>query len=263
MRTRLLAAAVGLAVLLPAIVLGGPVAVELVVLVAALVGIAEYATMAFPEDPWVMGGATAALWLGGYAAALYAPPHYAWMILGLGLVAALVLQTLRPGMELSTSADGTGRLVLGAAWLGLLTFLSLLRREDHGLAWVFMVLTVSWLSDTGAYFAGRFFGRTALYPKISPKKTWEGVWGGVVLATLGALVVREVGLPDLSVVDTVLIVPALSLAGVVGDLAESMLKRSFDVKDSGWILPGHGGLLDRIDSLMFVAPLLYAWVELR
>ena len=104
-------------------------------------------------------------------------------------------------------------------------------------------------------------GGTKLYPKVSPKKTWEGVAGGVILATVGALVVRWVGLPALSVVDCLILGPVLCLAGVAGDLAESMMKRSFDVKDSGWILPGHGGLLDRIDSLLFVAPLLYTWVR--
>jgi phosphatidate cytidylyltransferase len=95
---------------------------------------------------------------------------------------------------------------------------------------------------------------------VSPKKTWEGAFGGITLATVGTFVVRTVGLPQLSVVDCLVLGPLLCVAGIVGDLAESMLKRSFGVKDSGWVMPGHGGLLDRIDSVLFVAPVLLAWV---
>ena len=84
--------------------------------------------------------------------------------------------------------------------------------------------------------------------------------GGVILATAGTFVLRAVGLPELSVVDCLILGPVLCLSGVIGDLSESMLKRSFEVKDSGWIMPGHGGLLDRIDSVLFVAPMLYGWV---
>ena len=261
MITRLVAAAVGLAILLPAIVWGGQLAVEVVVPFAALIALGEYATMAFPDDRWVMGTVLAAGWVLWYGTALYAPPELSFTLISLGGIGFIALQTLRPGADLERTADFAGRFLLGVAWLGLLAFLVLLRRQDHGLAWVFLVLAISWLSDTGAYFAGRFFGRTKLYPRISPKKTWEGVLGGVTLATIGALVVREVGLPALTVGECLLLGPTLSMAGVAGDLSESMLKRSFEVKDSGWILPGHGGILDRIDSVLFVAPLLYAWVR--
>ena len=260
MITRFLAAVVGLAVLVPAIVYGGTVAVEIIVPFAAVVGLGEYATMAFPDDRWVMGSLLGLLWAGIYASALYWPHEFMLCFGAVGVI-TLVVQTLRPGDSLDRTADQAGRLLLGAVWLGLLTFLPLLRREEHGLALVFMVLAISWLGDTGAYFAGRYFGKNKLYEKISPKKTWEGVAGGVTLATVGALVVRALGLPELSMAECLVLAPALCLVGVVGDLAESMLKRSFEVKDSGWILPGHGGLLDRIDSLLFVAPLLYAWVR--
>lgn len=260
--TRFLAALVGLAILLPAIVLGGPVAVEIIVVLAGIVALSEYAAMAFPEDRWFMTGATMLLWGVVYGSALYLPVELGPAVLGVTAVGVLMLQTFRPGEALEGSADNAGRLWLGVAWIGLLAFLPLLRRQEDGLALLFLVLVISWLGDTGAYFAGRLFGRTKLYERISPNKTWEGAIGGVVLATVGTFVVREVGLPSLSVVDCLLLGPTLCLAGVAGDLAESMLKRSYQVKDSGWILPGHGGLLDRVDSLLFVAPLLYAWVRL-
>ena len=258
MITRLAAAAVGLAVLLPAVVWGGVVAVDIIVPIAALICLWEYAGMAFPDDRPAAMGFLVLGWLG-----VYLPPVY----LGTGVepvllvvLAALVYVTFRPGETLDRAADQTARLVLGAVWIGFLVVLPLMRRADHGLAWIFLVLAVSWLGDTGGFFAGKYLGRHPMYPKVSPKKTWEGAFGGITLATGGVFVVRAVGLPELSVVDCLILGPGLCVAGIVGDLSESMLKRSFGVKDSGAIMPGHGGLLDRIDSVLFVAPLAWAWM---
>jgi phosphatidate cytidylyltransferase len=128
---------------------------------------------------------------------------------------------------------------------------------------MFLLFASTWLGDTGAYFAGRSFGRTPFFPRISPSKTVEGFLGGVALAVVGGAVVHVVGRPDLPILATLFLAFVLDLAGVAGDLAESMLKRAFGVKDSGWIMPGHGGILDRIDSLLFTAPVLWAVVELR
>lgn len=260
MITRLLAAAVGLAVLLPAVILGGTVAVELLVPVAAVICLAEYTAMAFPEDRAASGAALALAWLGMYAPALYLGPEAALPASALVALGCLVFVTFRPGDTLEGAADRAARLLLGAAWVAFLVFLPLLRREEHGLHWVFLVLAVSWLGDTGGYFAGKYLGRHKLYEKVSPKKTVEGALGGITLATVGAFGVRAAGLTELSIVDCLVLGPLLCTVGIVGDLSESMLKRAFHVKDSGWIMPGHGGLLDRIDSVLFVAPVLYAWV---
>lgn len=260
MVTRLIAALVGLAVLLPALVLGGTTAVEIIVPLAALLCVLEYAAMAFPDDRAV---ATAWMTLGAgavYAAALYAPGAPVAWLAGVVVIATLIFVTLRPGASLEGAADRIGRYLVGMGWIGLLGFLPLVRRLEHGLAWVFLILVISWLGDTGAYFAGRFFGKRKLHPRVSPKKTWAGAVGGVVAAALGALVVREVASLDLGVAEALLLAAALCVAGILGDLSESLLKRSFSVKDSGWILPGHGGMLDRIDSLLFVAPLLYGYL---
>jgi phosphatidate cytidylyltransferase len=127
---------------------------------------------------------------------------------------------------------------------------------------VFLLLGIAWLSDTGAYFAGRFFGNRKLYERVSPKKTWEGFFGGVVLGTIGVVVIARLGVPSLTVLDAVIIGVGMSSASVVGDLSESLLKRAYNVKDSGSLIPGHGGLLDRVDSVMFVAPLLYLYARL-
>jgi phosphatidate cytidylyltransferase len=259
MKTRILAAAVGLGGLIPALIWGGALAVEILIPLVIAVVITEYAAMAFPDDK-----NAAMAWLFPATAVAYGVPLYvgleAWgPALLLLAIAAMIAVTLRPGPELSRAADRFTRLYAGTVWLTLLTCIPLMRRLEDGLAWVFLVLAISWCGDTGGYFAGRFFGRNKLYPRISPKKTWEGVVGGVVFATGGVFVVRHFGLPGLSPLECVGLGTVLCLAGVVGDLSESMLKRSFDVKDSGWIMPGHGGLLDRIDSVLFVAPLVYTY----
>lgn len=254
---RLAAAAVGLAILLPAVVFGGVVAVDVIVPLAAAVCVAEYAAMAFPADRWPKGAFVGLAALGVHAATLYGGPSWWGPGLMLSTLAAFVFVTFRPGETLEPAADQVGRLVLGVGWVTMLTTLCLLRRLDHGLAWCFLVLAVSWLGDTGGYFAGKYLGSHPLYPKVSPKKTWEGAVGGVILSTVGTYVVGQVGLPELSLPEVLLGGPLLCAGGIVGDLSESLLKRAFGVKDSGWIMPGHGGLLDRIDSVLFVAPLVW------
>jgi phosphatidate cytidylyltransferase len=126
--------------------------------------------------------------------------------------------------------------------------------------WIFFLLVVTFANDTGAFYSGRLFGKHKLYESVSPKKTWEGSVGGVLFAYIAAfafLKIFRLHQVDLSII---LLIFLLSVAGQVGDLAESMLKRNYNVKDSGVLLPGHGGVLDRIDSLLFAAPVLYVFL---
>jgi phosphatidate cytidylyltransferase len=127
--------------------------------------------------------------------------------------------------------------------------------------WLIVALCTAFFADTVAYFFGRAFGKHKLYPAVSPKKTIEGSVGGVigsVLATLGVGTFWT--LPELDVVHAIVLGVLASFCGQAGDLVESMVKRTFGVKDSGAILPGHGGMLDRIDALLFVAPVVYYFV---
>ena len=122
---------------------------------------------------------------------------------------------------------------------------------------LFMIITV-WVCDTGAYFTGRFLGKHKLNSEVSPKKTWEGAVGGTVLAIGGALLMRQLFLPDLfTVPQTVWLGLLVAVVGQVSDLAESVIKRSTGVKDSSHLLPGHGGFLDRFDSYLLLAPVFY------
>jgi phosphatidate cytidylyltransferase len=121
---------------------------------------------------------------------------------------------------------------------------------------------IVWLSDTFAFFTGCAVGRHRLAPAISPGKTVEGALGGLAGGIAGALLIRAWLLPRLPLPDTVLLGLAVSALGIVGDLLESLLKRWAGLKDSGALFPGHGGMLDRLDSLLFGAPVLYVYFSL-
>jgi phosphatidate cytidylyltransferase len=157
--------------------------------------------------------------------------------------------------KLENAPRRVGLAVLGAAWFGLfMGSLVELRQLDRGPWWIILTLSITWLNDTGAYFAGRAFGKRKLYPRISPSKTWEGAIGGAAASILAAYVVQHFWLPQLNPWGAVAIGAGAAVLGPLGDLSESMLKRAFGAKDSGRLLPGHGGILDRVDALLFNAP---------
>lgn len=135
--------------------------------------------------------------------------------------------------------------------------LCLLRAMDNGSRWLIYLSAITVCSDTAAYYAGTFWGRRKLCPSVSPKKTWEGFFGGIVGGTAGATITALLILPSFSLPHVAAAAAFLAGIGVVGDLIESIAKRAAGVKDSGSFLPGHGGILDRIDSLLVTAPFLY------
>jgi phosphatidate cytidylyltransferase len=121
-------------------------------------------------------------------------------------------------------------------------------------------LCFAWLADTGGYFFGRFLGKRKLYEAISPKKTRAGFVGALVGAGLSAVIAKFWFLPEINLVHGVLLGVVSGAAGQCGDLVESLLKRSTGIKDSGTLVPGHGGILDRIDALLVVSPLVYVYL---
>lgn len=149
----------------------------------------------------------------------------------------------------------------GAMYIGLgLGHFLLIRKLTEGDLFVFFVVLVTWAADTAAYFTGVTMGRRQLAPRLSPKKTVEGFVGGLLGAILVACVSHFWFFPFLRVVDCVIIASLLACIGLIGDLAESALKRRSGVKDSGAVIPGHGGVLDRVDSLLFTGPAFYYYV---
>ena len=131
-----------------------------------------------------------------------------------------------------------------------------LRYLSDGQWWVFWLLAVIMAGDTGAFYAGRTWGKTKLYPEVSPGKTWAGVVGGTAAAMIAGLVLGRWALPAISLKGLGGLALLLAVVGLLGDLFESMLKRQVQVKDTSTLLPGHGGMLDRLDSLLFAAPVV-------
>jgi len=173
---------------------------------------------------------------------------------------------LASGRALKPALSVLAITVFGAFYIGALgSYVLLLRRLVDG-PWILLFLFVAtWAVDTGGYFAGKSLGRHKMSPLVSPNKTWEGLAGGFVMCVLALAalsnwvpVVRAWGLGPVALA---LLALLFTLGGQAGDLVESLMKRSLDVKDSGSVLPGHGGMLDRIDSLLFNAPLLYLFTE--
>ena len=190
-------------------------------------------------------------------------PNLLLVILALFVIAVLVAQTFRFQADFSKMLAGTGVTILGVMYLAFMGGFLIATRvgfenhpylSTHLLGFFFLVLMGS---DTGAYFAGRSFGKHKLAPKISPGKTVEGLIGGMLAAAAFAALATFWFIPELPYQFSIPLAIVMAAVGVLGDLAESAMKRGSNTKDAASILPGHGGLLDRLDSLLFNAPILY------
>ncbi len=154
-----------------------------------------------------------------------------------------------------------GKLIMGPFYICLpLAFLAIIAMPPQGQMWVFFILAVIFAGDTGSFYFGKLFGKHKL-TQISPGKTWEGTVGGLITNLACAGFFGYFFFPSLSVITIMVLGIAIGISGQVGDLAESMVKRMSNIKDSGKILPGHGGILDRIDSLLFAIPVLYIYLS--
>jgi phosphatidate cytidylyltransferase len=184
------------------------------------------------------------------------------LLLLTALVLVLALLRLFRFAEVKPVTGEVSTLAFGLLYVPLLlSFLALLRNEPQGVHWIFLLLLVVMAGDSTAYYVGSSCGRHKLYPTVSPNKSIEGALGGLVGSVGGAFIAKATFFPDLSVVDCLLAATAMGLLGQLGDLFESLLKRSCGVKDSGGIVPGHGGILDRLDSILFAAPVAYCYAH--
>jgi len=183
------------------------------------------------------------------------------------IITALIIISLTHTLVKGKNFDRWAWTVLGVLYLGwLLSYYILLREGNMGREWVFLAIFSVMAYDTGAFFVGRTWGRHFMAQGISPQKTWEGVAGGITFAVVLALVLSSIfnlyssSLP-LGTVQVIFLAILISLFSQLGDLAESWLKRKAQVKDSGSLLPGHGGILDRIDSWIPVAIVVYFYAK--
>lgn len=261
--TRVLTAIVAIPLLLAIIFAAPPWATFLLVTFAGVVSVWEYCSITYGEDN-KLGKVVSSLLGACMATTLYFQPG--WMVQTTAVSVVLVfLVFLFTYTDQERVSHQIGSSITGILYGGVvLTTLSLLVRDsgEAGPYWILMAMTVVWSSDTGAYFAGRFFGKRKLYEAVSPNKTQEGALGGMV-ASVGAAYLCNylfafdhhwIAMQPWQV--AAVAVPANMLAQL-GDLSESLIKRAHGVKDSGTIIPGHGGMLDRIDGLIFASPWFY------
>jgi len=178
-----------------------------------------------------------------------------------GLFLAFALLFLFRIRDIATAARDIAYAVMGFIYIPfLLMHLVMLRQTTYGWQWLLVMMLIVMTNDSAAFYTGSAFGKHRLYPLVSPKKSIEGALGGLVGSVGGTLLAKFTFFPQLSLADALITAVVIGTLGQTGDLFESLLKRSFGVKDSGSCIPGHGGVLDRLDSIIFAAPAMYYYV---
>lgn len=272
MKTRLLTAAIALPIIIASIILPmwWPAAVWLFVAIAAFAlaaGLFEFYSLTKKLELKAEAGiaylGAAALFTGFVFDAPTKAPDLIIATLALFMIVVLISQAFRFQKDFSKMLTGVGVTVFGVLYVAFLGgFLVAMRLgfenrpnlSSHLLGYFFLVI---FASDIGAYFAGRALGKHKLVPAISPGKTVEGLVGGILAAAGAAALASYLFFPELPYHFSIPLAIVLAIVGVLGDLAESAIKRGAGAKDAASILPGHGGFLDRLDSLLFGAPILY------
>jgi phosphatidate cytidylyltransferase len=258
LRTRLATAAVAIPALWAFIVYAPVWLFACFIVVVTAIGLAEYFAMALPEhQPERVAGTVFGLVVA--MGVVMRDPNLWGAGVSLTLVAGLAFPLFR-NHDLGAAVNRVGLQILGVLYVGFfMPHAALVRELDGGEGWRWLLFTLGAVfgSDTGGYFAGRFLGRRKLLPEVSPKKTVEGAIGAIVAAVVAALLMHLLVQPPLGARQAVVVAIVMSGLAQLGDLVESALKRAFGAKDSGWIIPGHGGILDRLDSLLF--PFVFAY----
>ena len=252
LRTRLLTATVAVPALWVFIEFAPAWSFASFIVVVTAIGLAEYFAMALPDHlPERVAGTIFGLLVAAGVATR--DPNLWGAGVSLSLIAGLGFVLARH-QDLEAAVRRLGLQILGVLYVGFFVpHITLLRELPGGDGWRWVLFTVAvvFASDTGGYFAGRAYGRRKLMPAVSPKKTVEGAIGAVLGAVLAALLMHVLVHRALTVPEAVGLAIVSSALAQFGDLCESALKRAFGAKDSGWIIPGHGGILDRLDSLLF------------
>lgn len=256
MMQRILTAIVALIIFIPFTIYGKLPFVFFVMLLATI-GIIELLRMAkmfqyiFPSVISIMY-----LWLVLFQAQNDIILNIPYNTIDLTLVLVFMLLTYTVLSKNRFSFNHVGTIFIATIYITI-GFYFLIYTRSAGLHYLVFVLMIIWATDTGAYFCGRAFGKRKLWPHISPNKTIEGAIGGLLIAITSSVIFQLIYPFEHSLFAIVLIALVISIIGQIGDLVASAYKRYFNVKDSGKLLPGHGGILDRLDSLLFVLPILY------
>jgi phosphatidate cytidylyltransferase len=240
---------------------GGPVIFVLLVWVGFSLGNREFLHLAYEKPAgfdlwffWLIG--TMALW-----GAFFKGVEFLFMALILGSIFSFI-HYLPSFPNQNRFYESLGKQILTLWYLPLfMPFFVLIRMEDHGVYWVFFLLAVNYTGDSGAFYVGRTLGRHKLAPMVSPQKTIEGSLGGLATNILVAWIFQLTLFSRYSLLQMISLGLTIGIVSQVGDLLESMFKRAARAKDSGSIFPGHGGFLDRADSLLLPAPIVYFFIK--
>ncbi|MED3850417.1 phosphatidate cytidylyltransferase [Priestia megaterium] len=257
MKQRIITAIVALAVFVPIVLIGG-LPFTLIMYVIGTVGVIELLkmkhlkAMSFPSIISLLLTWVFLLPNGRDVAFQFLSEHK----IEVALAAVLLLLMYTVIVKNKFTFDDVGFILLTTVYVGFGFHYFIEVRQEFGLVYLFFAFLIIWATDSGAYFIGRAMGKRKLWPEISPNKTIEGFVGGVVCAIIVAIVFKLLANIDQTMIELLVIGIIVSLFGQMGDLVQSAFKRHYGVKDSGKILPGHGGILDRFDSLMFIMPIL-------
>jgi phosphatidate cytidylyltransferase len=257
--TRVISALVLLPIVIGAVWFLPPVATLVLALVAAALAFIEYADIAAAlgaHVPKLVSGTAVLAACGALGGGWVAADEV--MMTALITIGALAVASGQPGPAILRDASAA---VFPVAYLGLPLGALAAVRTSGGRGAVLLLMAAIVISDSAQYYTGRALGRRPLAPSISPKKTLEGAIGGLVFGTIAFALGARLVFPGSSPWLVALVGASIAALGIVGDLFESLLKRSAGIKDSGTIIPGHGGVLDRIDSWLFAAPVYYVFVR--
>lgn len=256
MKQRILTAIIALIIFIPLIIYGNWPFIIFGILLATI-GLMELLRMAnllkyiFPSTLSFLY-----LWLVLFQVQDHIIPVISYTTINISILFVFILLAYTVLSKNRFTFSHVGTILIATLYISIgFYFLIYIRLE--GLQYILFVLFIIWATDTGAYFCGRFFGKRKLWPHISPNKTIEGAVGGLIIALLTSIIFQIVYPFDEHLITMILVALLTSVVGQIGDLVASAYKRHFNVKDSGTLLPGHGGILDRLDSLLFVLPILY------
>lgn len=258
MKQRIITAVIAAALFIPVVILGG-MPFTLLVYALAAVGLFEILRMKGLSIFSIHGFITL------FALFMLMMPHKwarqliettGYSQIELALISVLLLLTYTVLVKNRYTFEDAAFSIMGALYVGI-GFFYFIETRAVGIQFVIFALLIVWTTDSGAYFTGKKFGKRKLWPDISPNKTIEGFVGGIAYAIVAALIFQWLSPISSSYFLVIVVTIVVSVFGQIGDLVESALKRHYNVKDSGNILPGHGGILDRFDSLLFVLPLLH------
>ncbi|MDD2732457.1 MAG: phosphatidate cytidylyltransferase [Desulfuromonadaceae bacterium] len=249
--------------MLPIVILivlkGGPILLACLLALLSVIAMTEFYAMALPErkmEQWQAALAGTALIFIPFAG----DEKVIVPAIGLLFVSFTLLFLFRI-RAIETAAREIAFALLAFLYIPfLLMHLVLLRQTPFGIQWLFVIMLIVMSNDSAAYYIGSTFGKRRLYPLVSPKKSIEGAIGGLFGSLGGTMLAKFTFFPQLTIRDAVATALVIGMVGQAGDLFESLLKRSFGVKDSGTLIPGHGGVLDRMDSILFAAPVTYYYV---